>query len=78
MQSCKRKVYPWVRVGLWMHRWCARARRHLCGGTVSELDPEAGWTYKKGDYGYGYKAHLSVDDEHGLIQATEATATLAH
>ncbi len=47
-------------------------------GQVCATDPEAGWTKKKGAYVYGYKAHVSVEDEHGLIQATQATGADVH
>ncbi len=48
------------------------------GGEVSETDPEAGWTRKRGQYVHGYKAHVAVDDAHGLVQATVATGAEVH
>jgi len=45
---------------------------------VSEVDPEAGWTKKGGQYTHGYKAHVAVDDVHGLVQATVATGAEVH
>ena len=47
-------------------------------GEVSDVDPEAGWTKKGGHYTHGYKAHVAVDDVHGLVQATVATGAEVH
>lgn len=51
--------------------------RPPCGGTVSEKDPEAGWTKKAGEYTYGYKAHVSCDEQ-GLIKKVLATSADVH
>ncbi len=48
------------------------------GGEVSEKDPEAGWTKKRGQYIYGYKAHTACDKETGLITNIIATSADVH
>jgi IS5 family transposase len=46
-------------------------------GTVSERDPDAGFTHKHGTTYFGYKAHLAGDEESGLIrQAIMSSADL--
>src|SRR5512134_871690 len=37
-------------------------------GTVSERDSQAGWTKKNGKSRFGYKAHIAVDQDSGLIR----------
>ena len=37
-------------------------------GTVSERDPQAGWTKKNGKSRFGYKAHVAVDEGSGIIR----------
>jgi IS5 family transposase len=48
------------------------------GGTQSEADPEAGWTKKNEEYTYGYKAHIGVDEESGLVVAAQSTSAEFH
>lgn len=48
-----------------------------CGGTVNELDPEAGWTKKGGQFHHGYKAHVSCDTQ-GLIKDVKVTGADVH
>jgi len=48
------------------------------GGEVSDRDPEAGWTKKGGQYHHGYKAHVSMDKESGLINKTKVTSADVH
>ncbi len=48
------------------------------GGEVSEKDPEAGWTKKRGEYVYGYKAHTACDKGTGLITNIIATSADVH
>jgi IS5 family transposase len=48
------------------------------GGEVSERDPEAGWTKKGGQYQHGYKAHVGMDQESGLINKTKVTSADVH
>ena len=48
------------------------------GGTVSEVDPEAGWT-KRGSRAYfGYKAHLAVDQGSGVVRGAILTSADVH
>lgn len=47
-------------------------------GTVSERDPEAGWTQKNGESHFGYKAHIAVDQESGLIRDAILTSADVH
>lgn len=47
-------------------------------GTVSERDPEAGWTKKNGKSRFGYKGHLAVDEESGLIRESILTSADVH
>ncbi len=48
------------------------------GGTVSQTDPDAGWTKKSGKYLHGYKIHLSCDDENRIITNVLATSADVH
>ena len=48
------------------------------GGEQSEADPEAGWTSKNDEYTYGYKAHIGVDEESGLVVAAQTTSAGFH
>lgn len=48
------------------------------GGEVSEKDPEAGWTKKRGEYIFGYKAHVSSDVKTGLIKRIISTSGDVH
>ena len=48
------------------------------GGTVSSKDSEAGWTKKRDEWTYGYKAHLASDEETGLIKKVIATSADVH
>lgn len=43
------------------------------GGEQSPIDSEAGWTKKRGQYTYGYKAHISTTKQ-GLVRKTKATS----
>ena len=43
-------------------------------GARSTTDPDAGWTKKGGASHFGYKAHLGVDGESGLIRKAELTS----
>lgn len=47
------------------------------GGEQSEVDPEAGWTCKNGEYTYGYKGHISTTKK-GLICKTQMTSADVH
>ncbi len=47
-------------------------------GTVSERDPEAGWTKKNNESHFGYKAHVGIDQESGLIRAAILTGADLH
>lgn len=40
----------------------------MAEGTVSERDPQAGWTVKNGASTFGYKAHIAADKDSGLIR----------
>lgn len=48
------------------------------GGQISEDDVQAGWTKKRGDYIYGYKAHVGTDVETGLIKRIISTSGDVH
>lgn len=48
------------------------------GGSVSEADPEAGWTKKQGQFHYGYKAHVASSAETGLVKRVIATSADVH
>ena len=48
------------------------------GGGISETDPDAGWTKKRGTYHHGYKLHIAGDDTHGLLQGLEVTSADIH
>lgn len=48
-----------------------------CGGEVSALDPDAGWTKKGGQFRHGYKAHVSCDTQ-GLIKDVMVTGANVH
>lgn len=47
------------------------------GGEVNEDDAEAGWTKKGGQYHYGYKAHVSCDEQ-GLVRDVLVTGAEVH
>src|SRR5512134_3486313 len=47
-------------------------------GTVSERDPEAGWTKKNGKSHFGYKAHVAVDEGSEIIRTALLTAADLH
>ncbi len=47
------------------------------GWEQSEVDPEAGWACKNGDYTYGYKGHVSTTKK-GLICKTKITSAEVH
>ena len=47
-------------------------------GTVSERDPEASWTKKNDESHFGYKAHIAVDQESGLIRDAILTGADIH
>jgi len=47
-------------------------------GTVSERDPEAGWTKKNDQSHFGYKAHIAVDQDSGLIRDAILTGADIH
>ena len=52
--------------------------RPPAGGSVSEKDPEAGWTKKGGEFIHGYKAHVGSDAKTGLINRVIATSADVH
>lgn len=43
-------------------------------GSRSPTDPDADWTRKGGKTHFGYKAHLGVDEQSGLIRRAELTS----
>ena len=47
-------------------------------GTVSERDPEAGWTKKNGKSHFGYKAHVAVDEGSEIIRTAILTSADLH
>jgi transposase, IS5 family len=46
--------------------------------TEESTDKDATWTSKRGKAHFGFKAHLSVDSEHNLIENTELTTASVH
>jgi Transposase DDE domain len=49
----------------------------VCGG-VNPRDPEARFTRKRDKTYFGYKAHLAVDEESGLVRQAEMTPANVH
>ena len=47
-------------------------------GTVSARDPEAGWAKKNGKSHFGYKAHIGVDRDSGMIRDAILTGADLH
>ena len=45
---------------------------------VSERDPDASFTVKNDETSFGYKAHLAVDEESGLVRQAEITSADLH
>jgi transposase, IS5 family len=45
---------------------------------LSQKDTDARWTAKNGEDYYGYKNHINVDVEHGLIRGYEVTDASVH
>jgi transposase, IS5 family len=45
---------------------------------LSQKDTDSRWTKKNGEKHYGYKNHISVDVEHGLIREYEVTSASVH
>lgn len=56
----------------------ASSVRPPAGGEVSEKDPQAGWTKKREEYTYGYKAHVGADVETGIIKRIVSTSGDVH
>src|SRR5260221_4549641 len=56
----------------------ASSVRPPAGGEVTDKDPQAGWTKKRGEYIYGYKAHVGSDVETGLIKRIISTSGDVH
>lgn len=50
----------------------------MADGTVSARDPEAGWTKKNDKSHFGYKAHVGIDQESGLIRDAILTGADLH
>src|ERR1700722_10530353 len=53
-------------------------RRRYEGGGVNPRDPEARFTRKRDKTYFGYKAHLAVDEESGLVRQAEMTPANVH
>jgi transposase, IS5 family len=53
-------------------------RRPYEGGGVNPRDPEARFTRKRDKTYFGYKAHLAVDEESGLVRQAELTPANVH
>ena len=47
-------------------------------GEVSPHDPDAGWTKKNGTSRFGYKAHVAVDQDSGLVRQAIMTPADVH
>jgi IS5 family transposase len=54
------------------------ARRAPAGEDRTHGDSDAGYTVKRGQPHYGYKAHVAVDETHTLIRAVTLTSANAH
>jgi transposase, IS5 family len=54
------------------------ARRAPAKSDPEGGDPDAGYTVKAGTPHYGFKAHVSVDEEHTLIRTATLTAANVH
>ena len=54
------------------------ARRAPAKETKTGGDSDAGYTVKRGQPHYGYKAHVAVDETHTLIRAVTLTAANVH
>lgn len=50
----------------------------MAEGTVSERDPETGWTKKNGQSRFGYKVHIAVDEDSGIIRQAVLTSADLH
>lgn len=48
------------------------------GGEQSTVDPQAGWTKKRGQYTYGYKAHIGVDEGTEFVRKVQITSADYH
>ena len=53
-------------------------RRPYEGGGVNPRDPDARFTRKRDKTYFGYKAHLAVDEESGLVRQAEMTPANVH
>jgi IS5 family transposase len=47
-------------------------------GQVNPRDPDASFTVKNGETHFGYKAHLAVDEESGVVRQAEMTSADLH
>jgi IS5 family transposase len=47
-------------------------------GQVNPRDPDASFTVKNGETHFGYKAHLAVDEESGIVRQAEMTSADLH
>ena len=69
-QRNSRQDHEHVKRGEYPPQWSHKQRRHK--------DVEARWTRKHGRNHYGYKNHISVDREFGLIRGWEVTDAACH
>src|SRR5271163_2877878 len=53
-------------------------RRPYEGGGVNPRDPDARFTRKRDNTYFGYKSHLAVDEESGLVRQAEMTSANVH
>jgi IS5 family transposase len=53
-------------------------RRPYEGGGVNPRDPDARFTRKRDKTYFGYKAHLAVDEDSGLVRQAEMTSANVH
>jgi transposase, IS5 family len=56
----------------------AAVRRPYEGGRVNPRDPDARFSVKRGKTCFGYKAHVAVDHESGLVRQAEMTSANVH
>ena len=47
-------------------------------GQVNPRDPDASFTKKNGETDFGYKAHLAVDEESGVVRQAEMSSADLH
>lgn len=52
----------------------AKTPEHWSDKQIAHKDTDAGWTAKRGQWQYGYKAHANADQKHKLIRILDITS----